>query len=222
MRLHLLTILFCLATSHAFTQQAKDCEQLAIKFCGLVNTGEKDQLFFEVSNALYSGNLYNYPGFLLINEQGDTIAQEETNYYGIGTNFQTHLLDVKGDLSFPFVGRLELWGSYYQNSFCSFPMTIEKADKISLLDTERREIRTATNYAGDQLIIDLGGVYHESEVKYRLEILDEEGELVHASVLTTDVSVIPVKAVGGRGTYQVRIWDEVSERLLPETSLVID
>ncbi|MEL6657335.1 MAG: hypothetical protein AAFP77_00100 [Bacteroidota bacterium] len=195
-------------------QRNYECDQLAIAFHGIVATDNGDQLFFEVSNASYTGTLFNYPGFLLIDEKGDTIAQEETTYYGIGTNFQTHLLNIESAFSLPFKGRLELWGSFYQHSYCSFPMEIEDADFVERSEVEEEPLKIATNYAGDQLVVDLGGVYYEEELTYQIEVVDEYGTLGYSAKLESTVVAIPVSKIAGTGGYVVSILDEAGEVIL--------
>ena len=215
MRMPLLFLFFLNAVFSCISAQRTDnCSQLAIAFHGIVATDDSDQLFFEISNASYNGTLYNYPGFILIDEKGDTIAREETNYYGIGTNFQTHLLKMEGELNLPFKGRLELWGSFYQHSYCSFPVEIEDADFVERSDFEGEPLKVATNYAGDQLIVDLGGIYYEEEFAYQIKMGDEYGTLSYSGPLESTVTTIPVSRIGGAGGYIVSILDEKGEVIL--------
>ncbi|MEO0725167.1 MAG: hypothetical protein AAFZ63_11540 [Bacteroidota bacterium] len=209
-----LLLLSLFSISLLSAQRTYECDQLAIAFHGIVATDDGDQLFFEVANAAYTGTLYNYPGFLLIGEKGDTIAREETTYYGIGTNFQTHLLNMEGDISLPFKGRLELWGSFYQHSYCSFPVEIKDADFVERSDLEEEPLKVTTNYAGDQLIVDLGGVYYEEEFAYQIKIIDEYGTLSYSAKLETTVVAIPVNKIAGTGGYMVDILDEAGDVIL--------
>lgn len=222
MRLFLFFCLLCFYFGSTFGQDDNHCEQLAIAFHGIVASEEGDQLFFEVSNARYAGHLYYYPGFLLISELGDTIAREETKYYGIGTSFQTHLLNVEADISFPFKGRLELYGSYYQNFFCGFPIEIEDADYVELDDFEEQEVKVAPTYAGDHIIVDLGGVPQAEVVRYEVEITDDRGYLKYSSPMETELTAIPVKEIGGSGMYLVNVWDAIKEIWLPSEPIFLD
>lgn len=215
--------LFCLTTFTMSAQKKADCDQLTIRFNGLIDSDETNQLFFEVSNVLYTGSLYYYPGFLLLNEQGDTVAIEEVKYYGIGTNFQTHLLDLTGEISFPFVGRLELFGSYYSKRFCSFPIEIEQVAYVSLEEIERESIKVGLNYAGDHVVIDLGGNDITSEyLDYHFNITNEQGKEIYNAEIDTDITFIPVEILGGTGNYFVSIWDEINEKLLPVRQIQIE
>ncbi|KAA3621377.1 MAG: hypothetical protein DWQ02_27860 [Bacteroidetes bacterium] len=204
-------------------QKKADCDQLTIRFNGLIDSGETDQLFFEVSNVMYTGSLYYYPGFLLLNEQGDTIAREEVKYYGIGTSFQTHLLELTDDISFPFVGRLELFGSYYSKKFCSFPIEIEEAEYVSLEEVEREVVKVALNYAGDHVVIDLGGNDITSEyLEYHFNLTNVQGQEVYTGEIDTDIFFIPVDLLGGAGSYYISVWDGINKKLLPTRHFLIE
>ncbi len=209
MKQYFLLLLFCATTVSLAAQTAENCELLGIEFHGVVHSEAGVQLFFEAANACYADNLYYYPGFVLISEEGDTIAKENTTYYGIGTNFQTHLLDIKGDFSFPIVGRLELHGSYYQHLFCSFPVRIESVEVVDREAIESKTLKVATNYAGDHLIVDLGGgPVGRREHDFFLVIFDDNGELRYQTTMTTNLTCIPISDIGASGNYRLRIWDD--------------
>ena len=209
-----LLLLFLCSISWLSAQRNYDCDQLAIVYHGIVATDNGNQLFFEVSNVSYTGTLYNYPGFLLIDERGDTIAREETTYYGIGMNFQTHLLNIEDGFSLPFKGNLELWGSFYQHSYCSFPLEIEHSEMVERADFEEEPVKVTTNFAGDQLIVDLGGAYYDEDITYRIEIIDQDGKLSYSEKLETSVQAVPVNKIIGRGGYIVTIVDDTGKVVL--------
>jgi hypothetical protein len=78
-------------------------------------------LVLTASNA--SSVLFDYPGFLLLDPQGDTLAMEQVNYFGIGQGPQTHVLTVHPGASIPpgtFTGDLELWTGFYQTPGCTW------------------------------------------------------------------------------------------------------
>lgn len=71
-----------------------------------------------------SSELFDYPGFVLIENGGDTLAKENVNLFGIGTE-STHLLDVRAGIADPtelFNGVLELHTGFYDTLFCSWQL----------------------------------------------------------------------------------------------------
>ncbi|MFZ1687840.1 MAG: hypothetical protein WAU70_10485 [Flavobacteriales bacterium] len=79
-----------------------------------------------VSNP--SSVLFDYPGFILFDGNGDTLAIETVDYFGIGTGPQVHTLVIHPDATFPagvFTGTLELWTSFTTDLACNFPVTLD-------------------------------------------------------------------------------------------------
>lgn len=74
-----------------------------------------------------SSTLFGYPGFILFDANGDTVAKEIVNYFGIGPFDQVHLLQVKPGVQVQesFNGTLELWSGFYSNLECTFNKQIE-------------------------------------------------------------------------------------------------
>ncbi|MEL7423558.1 MAG: hypothetical protein AAFN81_11235, partial [Bacteroidota bacterium] len=79
---------------------------------------------------------------------------------------------------------------------------------------EEEPLKVATNYAGDQLVVDLGGVYYEEELTYQIEVVDEYGTLGYSAKLESTVVAIPVSKIAGTGGYVVSILDEAGEVIL--------
>ncbi|MEI2825911.1 MAG: hypothetical protein V9F04_05505 [Dermatophilaceae bacterium] len=48
-----------------------------------------------------SATLFDYPGFILFDDQGDTLAKETVNYFGISQGPQTHYLIVQPGATIP-------------------------------------------------------------------------------------------------------------------------
>ncbi|MBL8002482.1 MAG: hypothetical protein JNL05_11015 [Flavobacteriales bacterium] len=83
-------------------------------------------LVLPVSNA--SSTLFDYPGFVLLNGQGDTLAQETVNYFGIGQGPQDHVLAVHTGAilpQVPFYGQLDLWTGFYVAQACTWSDTFD-------------------------------------------------------------------------------------------------
>ena len=68
--------------------------------------------------------LFSYPGFILINNQGDTFAMEMVNFFGIGQE-SIHSLEIRPGVMDPadvFTGVLELHTGFYDSLWCSWPI----------------------------------------------------------------------------------------------------
>ena len=95
------------------------CDSIIIHSCQPNATGE--QIDVIVSN--YSENIMSYPGFVILSENGDTIALEEVNYFGIGFN-QLHILNVINPPNLPMNITLELHTLFYDSLECSWNLTL--------------------------------------------------------------------------------------------------
>lgn len=70
----------------------------------------------------HSGDIFSYPGFILYDSAGDTIAIETVNFFGIGTE-QVHALSLHPGAGAPKEvddGVLELWTLFYDTLVCTF------------------------------------------------------------------------------------------------------
>ena len=79
-----------------------------------------------VSVSNNSTTLFDYPGFALFDDQGDTLAKETVNYFGIGQGPQNHYLIVQPGAIIPtgqFTSSLELWTLFYQSLSCTWDTT---------------------------------------------------------------------------------------------------
>ncbi len=68
----------------------------------------------------YSTTLFDYPGFLLYDQNADTVAKEEVYYFGLPLE-SDHLLRIHpGTVTpqGPFFGSLELWTGFYAAQAC--------------------------------------------------------------------------------------------------------
>jgi len=68
--------------------------------------------------------IFGYPGFILISTNGDTVAKEEVNYFGIGTE-SVHLLQVRPGVHNPlqnFNGVLQLYSGFYDDFECEWQL----------------------------------------------------------------------------------------------------
>tara|TARA_B100000674_G_C37619667_1_gene813696 strand:+ start:24 stop:584 length:561 start_codon:yes stop_codon:yes gene_type:complete len=79
--------------------------------------------------SLFAANanmdLISYPGFVVLNHLGDTMAKETVNYFGIGFFPQQHFLEVYQPITNPFAGTIELHSWFYDSLRCVFPFTLD-------------------------------------------------------------------------------------------------
>ncbi len=71
--------------------------------------------------------IFDYPNFILFDANGDTLAVEIVNFFGIGTD-SWHVLRVHDDAvvpNAPFTGTLELWTLFTQVLACSWELPVD-------------------------------------------------------------------------------------------------
>ena len=74
-----------------------------------------------------SSELFDYPNFILFNNEGDTLAIENTNFFGISQD-SWHVLRIVDNAtlpSAPFTGTLELWTGFTTSLACSWELSID-------------------------------------------------------------------------------------------------
>jgi len=114
-----LALVLLLSFQQVFAQNP--CDELAIvsiQYSPFTDT----LIIVEVTNA--SEELFSYPGFVLINANGDTLAKEVVNYFGIGGQ-SVHLLTVRPGVANPldnFQGTLQLHTDFFASLACSWPI----------------------------------------------------------------------------------------------------
>ena len=113
-------ILFALAMQQAWGQSPCDGVQIGdIRY----DAFRDSVLLVEVANN--SGDIFSYPGFILYDAGGDTIAMETVNFFGIGGE-QIHSLTLHAGAGAPtevLDGSLELWMLFYDSLACTFPVS---------------------------------------------------------------------------------------------------
>ena len=114
-------VLFALACSSLFAMAQNPCDDLVINSVKY-NPFTDTTIIISVENN--TPVLFDYPGFVLINAAGDTVAKEQVNYFGIGQE-SIHTLQVFAGVQDPsdnFVGDMELHTGFYDTLYCSWPM----------------------------------------------------------------------------------------------------
>ena len=96
-------------------ENEEDCLDLNLISVNQINP---DQFSVMIENNS-SENIFPYPGFVLFNEFGDTIAIEDVDYYGIA-NQSIHVLDIQESVEITENFNLELYTWYYESFACEW------------------------------------------------------------------------------------------------------
>lgn len=115
-----------LSDQHVFTVSgsASACDSLifaSLTWAPFSDTG----LLVHVYNQ--SSMLFDYPGFLLLADNGDTLAQETVNFFGIaGESYHTLTIPSGTNMpSSPFNGTLQLWTLFYDTLACTWDLPVD-------------------------------------------------------------------------------------------------
>ena len=124
-----------------------------------------NQISLMASNA--NLDIISYPGFVLLNDIGDTVAKEIVNYFGIGYFPQQHFLQAYQPISNPFAGTIELHSWFYDSLRCVFPFILDttlhdlnrKSDFISIYPNPTSDILyvKGINEKFEYVVLEIGG-----------------------------------------------------------------
>jgi len=120
MRTQLLSLALLLVAP-AFAQDP--CEQVSIL---QVQYAAVDSGVIEVVVHNQSNELFDYPSFVLVDDQGDTLARENVNFFGIGPTPQAHYLSMLPGATLPtgpFDATLVLYSAFSENVSCIFNLS---------------------------------------------------------------------------------------------------
>ena len=144
----LILIPFTFLFYSAISQTTGDpCDSIFIHSVVPNATGEQ----IEVTASNHSLDIMSYPGFILFNENGDTIAVEDVNYFGIGSNEQVHILQIINQPTLPMMGLIELHTHFYGTLRCSWTTSVGSASGVS--ETGIQKIQVIPNPAHDWIEI---------------------------------------------------------------------
>ena len=96
-------------------ENEEDCLNLEILSINQINP---DQFSVTIENNSVN-NIFSYPGFILFNEFGDTIAIENVQYYGIAAQ-SVHVLDIQESVEITTILNLELHTWFYDYLTCQW------------------------------------------------------------------------------------------------------
>ena len=191
---------FLLAALSARSQNLPACDSLVINCCTFDSVGQ-NTLTLYASN--HSSVLFDYPGFVLLDNAMDTIAKETVNYFGIGGGPQPHTLNIVAPLNLPFTGYLNLYTLFYVSLDCSFPFYIpDTVNGVRNLDNAV-SIKLSPNPAAQFTTIeaegfDAGGL--------TVSLYDISGRVVRSLPMEGFVSILPLQDLN-RGFYLLKVSD---------------
>lgn len=115
---HLFPFFLFLISSTAFAQTACDSlDIISVQYSPFTDS------VIVVSVENHNANIiFDYPGFVLINTNGDTVAKETVNYFGIGQQ-SVHHLAVRPGVQNPlenFNGVMQLYTGFYSDFACEW------------------------------------------------------------------------------------------------------
>lgn len=118
----------------ASVQGANLCDSIEVSLTNLGYDFDTGEAYFEMAlNTLFYGDdVFGYAGFILLDENGDTVAYEgeqAANVYGFGAQYSDErVLIIDAYIELPFEGTLELVEGYFagnEQTACSFPVTFD-------------------------------------------------------------------------------------------------
>lgn len=169
-----------------------NCDSLTINCCDVALIGN-DTISLTAQNESLM-EIFDYPGFRLIDGTSTIVAEETVNYFGIGFSEQTHYMNVLQAITLPFTGTLELWGGFYDTLYCEWNVTINEAGILEL----GHEMAVYPNPANDMIFIEGTSEQEFSIVSMDGKIISTR-ELVQNSIDISDLQ---------RGCYFLRSESE--------------
>ncbi|MBI1289319.1 MAG: hypothetical protein GC178_17260 [Flavobacteriales bacterium] len=115
---HLFAFFLFLISTLANAQTACD----SLEFVSIQYSSFTDSVIVVKVMNHNTNEIFDYPGFVLLDDNGDTVALETVNYFGIGQQ-SVHLLNVRPgvhDSNSTFNGTLRLYSGFFQNLECEW------------------------------------------------------------------------------------------------------
>ncbi len=152
-------------------QNTPACDSVYIDCCNFDLTENTITLTAENQSSV----LFDYPGFVILDANNDTIAKETVNYFGIGWGPQQHTLSIYNAPDLPFSGTLKLYTWFYDSLSCTFDVEIQDTTLNNTISSFKTNINIYPNPCNDQLWISWDD---ETEVPLQISILDLNGQMV--------------------------------------------
>lgn len=120
MKKTIIIILSVLSSVVSNAQTACDSLDIDVKYAAFSDS------LIEISVTNHGSGFYSYPGFVIFNTNGDTVAKEDVNLFGIGAA-STHVLKIFPGMitSSTFTGTLQLWSGFFTTMECSYNLTFK-------------------------------------------------------------------------------------------------
>jgi len=189
---------FLIFQTYSLLAQVFSCDSVQISSIELSLNSPTVEMWVKNTNLDYIA----YPGFIMFDYNGDTLAQESIFYFGIGSNYQVHHLDILNPINLPLSGNLELHSWFYDSLVCTFPYTMDSALKLdfSLIN----KIKIFPNPTKENINISL----HNFNGKIQTEVYD----LIGNRLQTTNETTISLRDYA-RGIYILKLsyGDRVEE-----------
>ena len=172
-----------------FAQNLPACDSLLIECCDFSLT--ENSMIITAENQ--SSVLFDYPGFVILDANEDTIAKETVNYFGIGWGPQQHTLSIYNAPDLPFTGTLKLYTWFYESLSCTFDIIIPDTSLNNTSSHIKNDINIYPNPCNDQLWISWDD---KTNAPIQISIIDMNGHLVkeiknnlsRAQVLNIDIT----------------------------------
>ena len=194
----IILFLFWFLTNQFLLGQQLSCDSVKISSIKLSTINPTVEVVVKNTNV----DIISYPGFILFNSNGDTLAQESVDYFGIGSNYQLHELSIINPLNLPLSGYLELHSWFYDSLICNFPYTIDTTVNIGVSTTKK--IKLFPNPTRENINISLE--------KFNGNIHTEVYDLIGNRLQTTNETTISLRDYP-RGIYLLKVayGDRVEE-----------
>lgn len=176
-------------SNHFYYSQSFSCDSIE-----LTNVDYTPDSLNQISLMASNGNLdiISYPGFVLLNDIGDTMAKEVVNYFGIGHFPQQHFLQVYQPILNPFAGTIELHSMFYDSLICIFPFILDTT--LYSLNKQMEFISVYPNPTSDILFVK--GI----DEKFEYVVLDIGGKQLLSGV-GNPIAISSLK----RGSYYITV-----------------
>lgn len=198
------TIFIILTPYLGLGQNPPNCDLLTIDCCTVFN-GDSDSLALYVSNADLETELFTYPGFILLDTDGDTIAMEIVNYFGIGSYPHLHYLKIMNPFELPFTGTLEVHTLFYDSLHCVFPIVIEETTSIEDQFSNEDIVQIYPNPCTDLVYLEFKEI--TSRDNYQIQVFQEDGQFIFDQKVEQQRSYIPVSELRDGNIYFIQVLD---------------